>query len=139
MTFRTEKLWTLDVDDVLKVNQEGLEKVIEYFKITYKKRYMGKKEAIKLMCTESAVGVFEKDANYCYGMSKMTVLNEVKQSKKYDKLELPEFNEYIGRIADFKYKDQADFTLGQKIEFVLDDIFRLINYKRNEKGAEAEE
>ena len=63
---------------------------------------MSKKNAIKLMY--EWVDIFEKDASYCYGMSKMTVLNEVKQSKKYEKLELPEFNEYIGRVADLKYK-----------------------------------
>ena len=31
MQFREEKLWTLDVDDVLKVNQEGLEMIMESY------------------------------------------------------------------------------------------------------------
>ena len=138
MKFREEKLWTLDVDDVLKVNIEGLRQIQEYY-WTIKQRYMSKRNAIDLVTKDSAVQVTDKDAMYCYGMSKMTLIDEVKQSKRYVKMELPELCEFLGRVADIKYKDQTNFTLGQKIEFVLDDIFRLINYRRNEKNLEADE
>ena len=66
---------------------------------------MSRKDAIDLVTKDTHVNIADKDAIYSYGMCKMTVLNEVKQSKKYDRLELPEFYEFIGRVADIKYKE----------------------------------
>ena len=107
---------------------------------TDKKKYMTKKDAIKLVTKDSNVAISDRDAIYCYGMSKMTVEHEVKESKKYDRLELVEFAEMVGRIADIKYKDQLVFDLGEKIELILDDLFALLpDYKRNEKAKFDEE
>ena len=83
--------------------------------------------------------MFDKDAMYCYGMSKMTVVDEVKHSKRYDKCELSEFCEFVARVADLKYKSAEEYGLPQKIEFVLDDIFKLTGFKRKEIGAEEDE
>ena len=47
-----------------------------------------------------------KEALYCYGLSKMTVINETADNKKYDRMILTEFVEMIGRVADVKYKNQ---------------------------------
>ena len=72
---------------------------------------MTKKSSIKLMTKESKVMIRESDALQCYGLSKMTVADEITHAKKYDKLELVEFAEYIGRVANFKYKDTLEFDL----------------------------
>ena len=104
-----------------------------------KEKYMSKDDAIRLVTKDTFVNLSERDAIYCYGMCKMTVTDEKNMSEKYNRLELVEFFEYIGRVADVKYKEQVDFNLGQKIELVLDDIFQLVNYKRNEKEFQAEE
>ena len=72
---------------------------------------MTKKSSIKLMTKDSKVMIRESEALQCYGLSKMTVIDEVQGSKKYDKLELVEFVEYIGRVADFKYRDTVEFDL----------------------------
>ena len=45
----------------------------------------------------------EKEALYCYGMSKATVIKET-SPRIYDTLEYAEFLEMIARIADNKYK-----------------------------------
>jgi hypothetical protein len=45
----------------------------------------------------------QKDALFCYGMSKMTVANENENNKSYFKLLFVEFLEMIGRVADFKF------------------------------------
>ena len=107
--------------------------------MTPKQKYMSYKDAISLVTKDTEVNILEKDAVFCYGMSKMTVVNEVKTSKRYRQIELPELNEFIGRVADLKYRDQSSFTLGQKIEFVLDDIFKLVQFKRVEKNLEEDE
>ena len=69
----------------------------------------------------------------------MTVVDEITQSRKYDKLELVEFAEFVGRVADAKYKETLEYDLSQKIEFVLDDIFTVVNHTRNERDFVAEE
>ena len=99
---------------------------------------MAKKDAINLMTRDTHVSMFDKDAMYCYGMSKMTVVDEVKHSIRYEKFQLSEFCEFIARVADIKYKD-PEIELPTKIEHILDDIFKLIHFKRKDIGEEAEE
>jgi len=43
-----------------------------------------------------------------------------------------EFLECIGRVASLKYKDEEDLPLDKKIELILDDILKLVNYERRD-------
>ena len=79
---------------------------------TPKQKYMSYKDAINLVAKDTNVLILEKDAIFCYGMSKMTVINEVKTSIQYRKVQLSELNEFIGRVAELKYRDQSSFSLG---------------------------
>lgn len=56
-------------------------------------------EAIELFTKKSDCGLNEKEAIYCYGMSKMTVTNENDDSSKYSLLQFVEFLEMICRAA----------------------------------------
>jgi hypothetical protein len=48
----------------------------------------------------------------CYGLSKMTVPNEMmKGANPYKKLAYVEFLEYLGRVAYEKYKELEDIPL----------------------------
>ena len=53
---------------------------------------------------KSECGLSEKDATYCYGMSKMTVANENGELASYQRIYFVEFLEMICRVADVKYK-----------------------------------
>ena len=88
---------------------------------------------------DSDVLIGEKEAVYCYGMSKMTIENELKLSKKYDKVELSELCEMICRVADSKFKDQDKLEFTQKIELLLDELFVVTNYKRKDVNMVQEE
>ena len=72
----------------------------------------------------------EKEALYCFGMSKMTVIEETKTAKTYDKLELSEFCEMICRVADTKFKNANHLSTPQKIEQLLDELFQLTGFQR---------
>jgi len=51
-------------------------------------------------------------------MSKSTVIDEINNNKEYDKLRLPEFLEFLGRIAHTKFfSEKTDEPF--KIEAVL--------------------
>ena len=104
-----------------------------------KRQWMAKKDAYALMVSDTKVNLYDKDAIHCYGMSKMTVIDEKSQSKKYEKVEFSEFCEYIARVADLKYKQEKDISLKQKIDLILDDILELVGYERIEVGAAEEE
>ena len=65
---------------------------------------------LNLFIRDSNVGLGEKEAVYCYGMSKMTVVKESVTPKSYDKIELPELCEMICRVTDTKYKSTTALT-----------------------------
>ena len=70
-----------------------------------RKKYMSMNDALDLMIKLTPVSLTEKDAYFCYGMSKMTVINEAEESTiRYKRLQFVELLEMIGRIADVKYK-----------------------------------
>ena len=63
-----------------------------------------------------------------FGMSKMTVDDEVGKCDKYKSLVFVEFLEWIARLAAIKHRDEL--PLEKKIELVLDDIFSVYGIKR---------
>jgi len=90
-----------------------------------------------LFIKDTNVGVSDKDFYYAYSMSKMTVARESYDYKKYEIMNLAELLELIARIAALKYKDTM-LTLVQKIELVLDELFKLIQVERKEVTGEME-
>ena len=65
----------------------------------------------------------EKEVRFCFGMSKMTVKDEIGNLAEYDKLRFPEFLEFIGRIAHGKFYEDRYLPLAPKIKRVLFSIF----------------
>ena len=79
------------------------------------------RSAINLLTKDTKLGMSEKDAFFCFGMSKMTVKDENDGGLlRYNLLARAEFYEFIGRAAALKYQDLEDMTLTDKIELVLD-------------------
>ena len=84
--FRDKELWTADVNDVLEANLEGLKKVYAYF-FDPRKKWMTMNDALDLMIRLTPLTLTEKDAIFCYGMCKMTTVNEAEESStKYKRL-----------------------------------------------------
>jgi len=124
----------MEVNDLLEANLEGLRKVFGYY-FDPRKKFMSQQEAMNLMMKDSRLFMLEKEASYCYGMCKMTVALESEESSvKYRRLVFVEFLELVGRIADLKCKgtELERLPLAKKIEFVLDDLFELVNFQRRD-------
>lgn len=126
-------LWTLEVNDVLKVNLEGIKK-LKAFYYEPRKKFMHQKDALSLFIKDTAAAIGDKEAGFCYGMSKMTLPKETEQFTRYIHCELVELLEMIGRIADHKYAHEKSVGLHHKIEYLLDDLFPLVNFKRRPVG-----
>ena len=66
---------------------------------------MTMQDALNLIMKDSPLGLIEKDAIFCYGMCKMTCVNEMSDSSvHYKQLRFVEFLELICRVADLKFK-----------------------------------
>jgi hypothetical protein len=75
----------------------------------------------------------DEKITYCYGMSKMTIPAENdKGERKYNELRFVEFLEFLGRIADVRFRNSEleIIPLDRKLEFVLDDIFSFFGITR---------
>ena len=70
-----------------------------------------------------------QEVRYCFGMSKMTVKDEVKSRRDYDHLIFVEFLEFIGRLADIKWKDEEGVQNHQKVYRVLESMLRVFGYR----------
>jgi hypothetical protein len=70
------------------------------------------------------------DAQFCFAMSKMTVVDDVdKRELRYRSMKYVEFLEYLARAADLRFKGN-DVTLYEKIESLLDLIFPYYGFRR---------
>lgn len=68
----------------------------------------------------------DREVRACYGMSKSTVIDEINNNAEYDKLRLPEFLEFLGRIAHAKFssvKTDEPFKIETALEHVLKEVF----------------
>ena len=90
-------------------------------------------DVIDLFNERARLDLHEKDIEFLYAMSMMTVPNENNSKNRYEMLALPEFLELLGRAADFKFagSEMEEFTLAQKIEYLLDLLFVPFDFVRN--------
>lgn len=86
----------------------------------------------KLFTRDTTSGITEKDFPYIYGMSKMTVALETQYHSSYYIIQMVEFLEIICRAADVRYAESIGVPLTTKVEFMLDELFKLVNFQRCE-------
>lgn len=94
----------------------------------------GLRSCVDLMMKNSDVQLSDKETRFCYGMSKMTIREEVEKHDDYDNLKYVEFLEFVGRVAHLKYIDDTETPLENKIEMILDDTFPVFGLKRKIAG-----
>lgn len=127
--FREFQLWTIEISDLFKLNLEAIKRVTARY-VNPRERAFSKKNALSLFCKDSNIALAEVDFTTCYGLSKMTIVQEHLMKDEYEryyKLRTVEFLDLIGRVADVKYKEIMGLTLYDKIVFVLESLFALNN------------
>ena len=129
--WRQNKLWTLDVNEMFKVNQVGIKALMEAYQLP-PKRIFTQEAAIGIFCKDTDL-LLEKDAEFCFGMSKMINIKDTSNHAFYNQIQvMSEFMEMIARVAEMRVKmdpDIANMTLVERIEIVLDRILELVNHK----------
>lgn len=54
---------------------------------------------------EAGVGVVENKLLPCFAASKMVIIDEMNEKRKYERIEFVEFLEFISWVAEYKFKD----------------------------------
>lgn len=123
----------MDVNDILEANLEGIRKIYSFY-WEPRKKFMTMQDAMNLMMRDTDLALIEKDATYCYGMCKMSVIQESDSAWQYKQLKFVELLELIGRIAVMKFKDSEieSLPLAKKIEYILDIMLRLVEIQRKD-------
>ena len=80
--FRDKQLWTCEVNDVFESNLDLLKKIYQSY-LKPMQKLMTQKDAESFMMRDNDLQLIEKDAIYCYGLCKMTVVKENENSKQY--------------------------------------------------------
>ena len=98
--FRDNQLWTLEVDDLFKANQYGVDQLFKKFSTMQVRntKYLSKDDCVKMM-VDSGVPLSEKNVVVAYALSKSTIANEMEQFDKYNQMNMSEFHEFLGRAA----------------------------------------
>ena len=103
-----------------------------------RKKYLTKNDCIELMTKATKIVPDENRVIYCYGMSKMHVINEKVSKQPYDEMKYVEFLEFLGRIAHAKYKDE-ECSMADKLCMLMDRLFPEYGMVRKEVEDEEEE
>ena len=83
---------------------------------------MTKADCIDLIVRETKIIPDEIRVIYCFGMSKMHVVDETKYRATYNEMSYVEFLEFLGRCAYYKYRDMEEETMQEKLKMLLDEL-----------------
>ena len=100
MRWRQDNIWQLDIDDLLKSNLAAMTALYQIFFKIKKTKLFRLDDAIELFCKVGELSLQDQDVKRCWGLSKMTVENDLKQREKYHKATLLEFLELFCRVAE---------------------------------------
>ena len=141
-SWRNEQLWCIEVSDLLEVNIRAIKKLYAHIAVSMFNKVKNRIEdlsrslvSIDKICTTlkpvlNPIHISERKIMKAFYMSKMTVINENDDANyEYTYLHLPEFLEFIGRLAWLKYLKtyQNDtWPLIKKMKVVMRALFKLI-------------
>ena len=136
--FRDKFWWSIDNHKILLSNLKELKKVYHSF-FSPRKKYMNKSDCIDLMTKTLKLIPDENKVIYCYGMSKMALVQDTIDKGKYDQMLFTEFLEFIGRCACIKYKEVTDMTMEDRLLSFMDELFPHYGVTRKEVEENEEE
>jgi hypothetical protein len=79
--FRQDTLWCWRTDQIFKANDEAIKKVYDILFPRFEPRSLA--ACIELFCEGSSIALSVKEIRFCYGMSKMTVRDEIVNLEEY--------------------------------------------------------
>lgn len=128
--FRDQLLWKNDINRFYRTQAPVMKKLHTYLF----GRFGVDGYAATLELVGKTLDIVEKDVVVCFGMSKMTIIDEEEDGDEYLNLKYVEMLEFLARVAHFKYPDSDDneepLPLVDKLTMVVDQILAAIGLKR---------
>eukprot|EP00347_Sterkiella_histriomuscorum_P021600 403333417 len=132
--FRNQYVWTLPIDDLFRANNELVLKLYNKF-TNLGKKWIELDDCLAIM---APLQISEYSLKQCFAFSKMSIIDEMNQKEKYERMTISEFFDFIVRCAYIKYKDESHLSMVEKTERVLDVLFKEINCRRKRPNYEIE-
>ena len=88
--YRQDLIWTLEVDDLLKVNAENTRKLFT-FMVPKGKKLLHIEDAIRAVSNCSGLAMTDKGVTLAFAYSKYPVIDEMKDIKDLSNLNIGEF------------------------------------------------
>lgn len=126
IAFRKEKLYQVEVNDVLEVNLFNLQSLFGAYKEARSKHISLK--GLKSMLSKSSLSYNDRDLVRDFAFSKMSVLDESNSNGAHEKMVFVEFLEFLGRFSESAVREEV--PLWGKIEQVLDAALPVHGMKR---------
>lgn len=135
---REDYIWTLEMDDLLRANIEGIQKVFQYFAT---KRKLAWEDCLRIFTHCLTSPLTPSQAKLAYGMSKMTVIEEMSflSPRGYMYMDFVEFLEMICRVAHIKFKgsDLDSKELPEQVGYILDQLLSIVGLQKNNPHLES--
>ncbi|CDW82841.1 UNKNOWN [Stylonychia lemnae] len=125
-SFRDKYIWILPIDDLFRANIDYITKLYNKYTNTGKK-WMDLDDCKECM---SPLQISEASLKQCYAFSKMTIIDEMNQKDKYERMVICEFLDFICRCAYVKFIEDSHLSILEKVERVLDLLFKTIDCRR---------
>ena len=124
--FRNERLWTLEVCDLLKANEEGCERIFKYIKQCADSPDLTTLELNDMIFYLVEILGFTGPVNLeniglAYSLSKQTIVHEMQDFPNYNDMKKIEFYEFLGRFAELTYEEEI--PLVRKLERLMGVMF----------------
>jgi len=103
--WRTEHLWTLDIDDLFRSNLAAMKKLWKYYFVVKKTKIFFLEDACDMFTKEVNLDLLPEQIAGCWGLSLMSVKNDITGRKKYFEAQFVEFLEFFARLANLKFKE----------------------------------
>ena len=129
MSFREKYIWQLGIEDLMKSNQDSIQKLYNHFLDGIDPESAKPYKILNLQQCQ-AIGphldLTETQISEAYSFCKMIPQDELGNYSSYKKLKLVEFRDFLVRLADTRFKSEAGLGFLDKVELTLTALFKLI-------------
>jgi len=113
-----------------------MRKLYKYYNVAKKTKTFYLEDAIEMFTKDVTLNLLPEMVSQCWGMSKSTNYFDIKNRKAYFEAPYVEFLEFFARLAMRNFSHFSGTPLPEKVEWLMDLSFPLVNAKRKEVKTE---
>ncbi|CAI2383819.1 unnamed protein product [Moneuplotes crassus] len=123
--WRKDELWLMEIDDLYMANITSLKTVFQMFKHKHY-NYWLRQDTIRVCNDKLDINIDTQNIQLAFSLCKMTVVDEMEEHKKLERIDFAEFIEFIARIGQIVFIKNKTMSLYDKIVYIMQKFFALI-------------